>query len=761
MIIEHPIPPVGDFLARNGLIWLGVMCILALGVFVFALLISIVRCGDLAKGWKAFARGAVDIFDEFFTYSFYLFPIALLLIIGLVCANGIGGYFSGVSNAASSIFGGETSLSSLRNQSGVVNPTDGLCLFSLVFLPFSFVVNFIGCACAVAKTRNAGQTRKSFAQALIGVFQDAIFAWQRVWAIAWLAIKESLRRRVLFIFLVFLIILMFAGWFLDPEATDPAAVYLAFVLSMSTYLILLLALFLSAFSLPNDIKNKTIYTIVTKPVRSSEIVFGRMLGFGIVGTALLCGMALLSFLFVSFQLQHDHILSDVDLVAVQYTDEEQAELHAAGEPYVTHVGTTRIANGHRHNATMYSDGYVEIENANNHGHTAQWVNQPKEGETIAAGELKRFTVSQSRDILQARVPRYSTEMIFRDDAGVDREKGIDVGHEWGYRSYIGSFNASTENAGVWSFEGITKERFPEGLPIEMTLGIYRSYKGDMEQRIQAGLSVRNPDTGLHLEVLVFPTEKFITKAVHVPMEFHDVTATVEQRKATNPANPAGGNILSPETVDQSLTDNRDFDLFKDFVTEDGRLEIWLRCLDNQQFIGAGFYDLYLREADAHVVPNFFKGYFGIWMQMLMVIAFGVLLSTFLGGPVTMVALFGVMVAGFSRRLLMSVALGENLGGGAIESFMRMVRQENLMEDMNKGMGTAFVLMFDKIGGAFLAVLGQIIPPLYDFVNYETALQRGFNVPLDWMTVHGLTTFGYVLPIFLIGYIILKNREVAK
>ena len=38
-------------------------------------------------------------------------------------------------------------------------------------------------------------------------------------------------------------------------------------------------MFLSAFSLPADFKNRTIYTIVTKPVRPGEIVLGRILGF--------------------------------------------------------------------------------------------------------------------------------------------------------------------------------------------------------------------------------------------------------------------------------------------------------------------------------------------------------------------------------------------------------------------------------------------------------------------------------------------------
>jgi len=47
--------------------------------------------------------------------------------------------------------------------------------------------------------------------------------------------------------------------------------------------VLLIALLVSAFSLPNDFKTKTIYTVVTKPVRAGDIVLGRILGFTIVG----------------------------------------------------------------------------------------------------------------------------------------------------------------------------------------------------------------------------------------------------------------------------------------------------------------------------------------------------------------------------------------------------------------------------------------------------------------------------------------------
>src|SRR5690606_13791391 len=54
---------------------------------------------------------------------------------------------------------------------------------------------------------------------------------RRIWAMARLAIQESLRRRVMVGFGVFLLILLFAGWFLDTESHDPATLYVSFVLT--------------------------------------------------------------------------------------------------------------------------------------------------------------------------------------------------------------------------------------------------------------------------------------------------------------------------------------------------------------------------------------------------------------------------------------------------------------------------------------------------------------------------------------------------
>ena len=85
------------------------------------------------------------------------------------------------------------------------------------------------------------------------------------------------------------------------------------MLTATTWLVMIMMVFLSAFSLPNDIKSHTIYTIVTKPVRPSEIVLGRIVGFAAVGTALLAVMGLFSYVFVVRALNHTHDLSLRDL----------------------------------------------------------------------------------------------------------------------------------------------------------------------------------------------------------------------------------------------------------------------------------------------------------------------------------------------------------------------------------------------------------------------------------------------------------------
>jgi hypothetical protein len=140
------------------------------------------------------------------------------------------------------------------------------------------------------------------------------FSFRRLWAMTRLAFQEAIRKKVLVAFAVFALVMLFASWYLDVKTDQPAQLYMAVVLGWTNLLVLILALFLSTFSLPNDMKTKTIYTVVTKPVRIIELVLGRMLGFVLIGSLILAVMCVLSYFFVWRGLSHRHEVEVASLV---------------------------------------------------------------------------------------------------------------------------------------------------------------------------------------------------------------------------------------------------------------------------------------------------------------------------------------------------------------------------------------------------------------------------------------------------------------
>ena len=125
-----------------------------------------------------------------------------------------------------------------------------------------------------------------FARILPKAFSDLFgMSARRVGAIASLTAKESFRRQDILVGVVFVLLFMFAGWFLSSTDIDtPAKPYISFVLTAIRWLILPVALLLSCWGLPADIKVRSLHTVVTKPCRRSEVVLGRMLGYGAVMT---------------------------------------------------------------------------------------------------------------------------------------------------------------------------------------------------------------------------------------------------------------------------------------------------------------------------------------------------------------------------------------------------------------------------------------------------------------------------------------------
>lgn len=132
-----------------------------------------------------------------------------------------------------------------------------------------------------------------------GIKDLVLLSPRRIFAITSLTVRESVRRKALWIGAVFLLLFMFAGWFIgDAKESTPAKPYISFVMTTTRWMLLPVAVLLSCWGLPADIRDRSLHTVVTKPVRRSEVVLGRIAGYVAVMTTLLLGVSLVGFLWV-------------------------------------------------------------------------------------------------------------------------------------------------------------------------------------------------------------------------------------------------------------------------------------------------------------------------------------------------------------------------------------------------------------------------------------------------------------------------------
>ena len=125
---------------------------------------------------------------------------------------------------------------------------------------------------------------------------------KRIWAIAVLVFRESVRRKTLLVMVVFATLFLFAGWFLsDPAKSDllRIPIYVSFVLTAISWLILPAVFLLACWGLPDDIKARSLHTIVTKPARRSEVLTGRILGVTLVGTLIVAALSGVSYIWLT------------------------------------------------------------------------------------------------------------------------------------------------------------------------------------------------------------------------------------------------------------------------------------------------------------------------------------------------------------------------------------------------------------------------------------------------------------------------------
>jgi len=520
-------------------------------------------------------------------------------------------------------------------------------------------------------------------------------SFRRIYAVAKLAVKESIRKKILVLIAIFIVAMMFAGWYLDPNADYPARLYLSFVLTATNYLVLLLGLFISCFSIPADIKSRTIYTITTKPVRPLELFLGRVFGFAAIGTFVLAIMGLLSYIFVVRGLDHDHQVVSVD---------------PSGR-----AGETSFDNRHRHTFTLNSEGRGTTNEVKGHRHIVTKV-----GDKIVVGG--------PIDDLTARIPIYAKNLTFTGRDG-EKNEGYNVGYMSEYQKYI---EGDSLSRAVWRFDGVNKSLFKDVILYDLTISAFRTYKGDIITPVGGLIHFRSIDGKVKSEDEAFKVKEF----------------QVDRR--------------SVRTKLKGFIDDKpaDLDFFKD-IAPDGSFEVVIRCQDRGQYLGMAAADIYLRPADLQFWWNFVKGYISIWLQMFIVICFGVMFSTFLSGPVAVIATVAALVLGFFGFFVDNLVNTTSKGGGPIESLIRLPTQMGSQIEMELGNETLQKAITFVDRGTLLAV-SQLKNAVPNFSQLDTAnfVAYGYNLFGGLLARHLTIAFGYFVLTALVSYFFLKTREMA-
>ncbi|MBQ6109493.1 MAG: hypothetical protein IJK97_14865 [Thermoguttaceae bacterium] len=641
--------------------------------------------------------------------------------------------------------------------------------WAILVLVFFLLLGFLGMLFSGLRLGPANAFKlvlKTAGQTLRDVFS---VSFKTVWALASLTFKEAIRRKIVIVFIIFVLIVLFAGMFLDPTSPHPAQLYVDFIFGSTAYLTIILMILLTAFSLPADFKNKTIHTVVTKPVLISEIILGRVLGFVLLGTMLLVPMGLVSYGFVIRSQAHTHTVPD---------GLTQDKTNPALER-----GVTSNEREHRHEIVFDKENQV-VHLTPTHDHTHEIsVREGKDGE-------RHFTLSQPIDMYKARVVQYG-EIGYLDQKGIVSSKGVNVGDEWEYRSFIAG---NTDAAFIWQFENITPASLvDDALQFEFTQEVFRTHKGVISRQIIGAFYIRNPETGLMLEVEIFQSKEGGTSVFRVPRTINISADKMNLKSSQRNPNGTSGSRASAVSVQiarqggelQSYppedklniggANRAEFDLFKDFVApqssmfdEKGReivrqnvIEVWVKCLERGQYFGAAKPDMYLRRADASFAWNFFKGYVGIWFQMVMISMYGVIFSTFLSTPVTVLATFFVTLGGYFHKFVAAMGTQNIEGGGPFEAAIRLFRQDNMTIDLDMNAGENILAkMFDTVFHTFIRFLGNLVPA-FDSFDTSAYVAQGFNISFNTVLINLCTVLGYAIPLYVLGYICLKMREIEQ
>jgi hypothetical protein len=486
---------------------------------------------------------------------------------------------------------------------------------------------------------------------------------------------------------------------------------------MGTYLTLLVlvpAVLLASFGIPNDIKNLNIYTVVTKPIERFEMVLGRFVGYVSLMTLILIGLTGVSLV----------LISNSPLSERAREETYKARVPVRGDlEFKGLIGTLRA-------------NQEEFEGTN--------VGREFDYRRYIAGSPQALqrAIWQFRDLPSGltnpegdRIPVEFTFDIYKLVKG-EQNKGIGVHLRFATHNAAQQQPMQKTNEGEWHWVDPAKEK---------------AYLDAVRALDQQGIKMESVRPGS-------PGWAEINKLAEEHGCFERRGVQVFDYQIGGVEIPAGL-IRNAMKGDPGMTTVRDKLTGVEKEVPAPRLSIFVKCETPAQQLGMAQPDLYLLEYERPFALNYIKGMIGLWCWLCIIVGLAVTWSTYLSGVLTLLTVLLIFMAGFMTEFLHELATGRAVGGGPFQSMSQIIQAQQPTTPIRDNPQAKAVTTLD-IGAQWVyRQILKVFPDLSDS-DYGDFVSEGYNVNSQWVVVTLLTTFGYLLPWAILAYWMMKLREIA-
>jgi ABC-type transport system involved in multi-copper enzyme maturation permease subunit len=602
---------------------------------------------------------------------------------------------------------------------------------------------------------------------------------RRLYAIAKLSVIEANRRMWApwVVLVVFGVILAFTHWFLQPPEQRPAEVgrlYIDTLMVLCSLLITVLVSVLSPISLPQDIQNQTIFTVVSKPVRRIELIWGRMLGFMALVTVLIAIFGGISLIYLQRNVGGTIKETERQAEALAQTDPRRsAQLFEQADQLRTRMSARKPINGSL--TFLDSKGNPKLKGIDVGQDTGE-TREPRshiEGATPATAKWEYGIITDPynpRALLDRRIPVDDLlkpgTIEYLENQALVREFGLEAlsqgqvpgRNEAEKARIVADMPRVRAEVDAFRLESQKKQRQAQEFETKADAA-EKAGKADEAQalRDEAGL-LHSPPVQLEMTFTIYRTTKGrVGEPVFAELE------VVNPNSESQPGRPVPRITQAPWRrifpIREYYT-NKELVPASYLVGSNGGMRIEVRCVSPTQYLGMAESDLYILKQRGDFGWNFAMGLAGIWLQAMVLTAIGVFAGTFLSWPMALLTTLAFYIAGqLAFSFFRDIAFQSLIGGGPFESLIRLVTHDNQMTELSPTLAVVVAKTLDALTMPVLTRLAYIVPN-FGALDVTNTVAEGFEVDRWKMLGNFGLALAYALPFSIGGYFILKNREVA-